>query len=198
VPEGESWWFIGDETPLNEEMAAAFGLAPRGSMAVKTDLVEEAEAWLESFERTAYQGASTMLESTESLELPVSYRQDDDSIALLGYRLSQNEDELTVISAWRVEERTFPTGGRKIFVHLLAADGSIAGQDDSFAARYDGLFPKDLFFQRQVIALGDLEPGMYWLQMGLYDPESGGRLLADGADRLILGAVTVGIDGGGE
>lgn len=196
VPEGDSWWFINESTPLNDELASAFGLEAHGTLALKSNLVDEAEAWLQTFDRTAYQSPTlipTSADSLDEVETPLSFGQDGDRITLLGYKLNQEADRIALVSAWRLETRSFPTGERKIFAHLLADDGSIVTQDDRFSARYDGLFPGDLFFQSQTLELGDLEPGEYWLQIGLYDPESGERLLAEGLDRLIVGRVAVGI-----
>ena len=108
-------------------------------------------------------------------------------MALIGYQLTRNESSMTLMSAWRIETRTYPIGERKIVSHLLDSTGSVVGQDDSFAASYNTLFPGDLFFQVQTIPLDGVSAGKYWLQMGLYDPDTGVRLLADGlADRVLL------------
>jgi hypothetical protein len=190
IPPGESWWFIHESTPLPPQLAGPLGLDLSTSYALNADLSRQAQDWLTLFTIQVFQSEVLVPadgDAVTAVSLPITFTQDSDGMALVGYQLTQNEDELTLVTAWQVETRSYPISERKIFVHLLADDGTVAAQNDTFAARYDTLFPGDLFFQVQTIALDGLPSGSYWLQLGLYDPETGVRLLAGGQqDRILL------------
>ncbi|MCA9975480.1 MAG: hypothetical protein KC413_07005, partial [Anaerolineales bacterium] len=196
IPVGESWWFIHESTPLTPLLAEPLGLELATSYALNADLSGLAQDWLASFETQVNQSEVVIPgdgDLVTAVSLPITFTQDGDGMALIGYQLVQNEDSLTLVTAWQIETRTYPISERKIFVHLLADDGSVAAQNDTFAARYDTLFPGDLFFQVQTIGLSDLASGDYWLQLGLYDPGTGVRLLANGQqDRILLQPLTLG------
>jgi hypothetical protein len=60
-----------------------------------------------------------------------------------------------------------------------------------FSARYDTLFPDDMFFQVQTLSFDQLPTGHYWMQMGVYDPDTGSRLMAGESDRLLLKIIEI-------
>ena len=115
-------------------------------------------------------------------------REEDGRIALLAYQLTQTEDSVSLTTAWQVETRSLnKPAPRRVFIHVLAEDGTVAAQSDFLAADYASLFPEDLLFQTQKISLGALPLGNYWVQIGLYNPDNGMRfLLDDGSDRVLL------------
>ncbi len=194
VPQGETWWFIHDSTPLPPSLSAPFGLDVPQAYALNADLSETAWQWMNTFANEVYQSPALVPTSETAVSpvpLPLSFIEDGDSMALHGYQSRQDDAELTIITAWEIETREYPVGERKIFIHLLAEDGTIVAQKDFFAATYETLFPGDLFFQQQTVLLEGLPAGHYWLQMGVYDPVTGARLTADGFDRLLLQPVTI-------
>jgi hypothetical protein len=82
-----------------------------------------------------------------------------------------------------------------IFTHLLAADGSIVGQQDHIAGADSfpsSLWPiGNLILNRFQINLpGNLPPGAYRLEVGLYDPPKR-LMLIDGSDHIDLVQVQV-------
>jgi hypothetical protein len=114
----------------------------------------------------------------------------------LGYELLSDElkagSEIVLITAWRIEDRPEPS--LAIFVHLLDSHGRVAGQFDGLGANSDGLYPGDVLLHIHRFAIApDAAPGSYWLQVGLYNPETMARLpLADHmSDRLLLTQVEV-------
>ncbi|WP_420631972.1 hypothetical protein [Candidatus Leptofilum sp.] len=194
VPQGEAWWFIHESTPLPPSLAAPFGLDVPQTYALNADLTATARQWIGTFANEVYQ--SEMLvpvgeTAVTPISLPLTFTDDGDSMALRGYQIEQSGANLTLLTAWEIETREYPAGERKIFIHLLAADGTIVAQNDFFAATYETLFPGDLFFQQQTLNLEGVPAGRYWLQMGVYDPLTGTRLTADGLDRLLLQSVDV-------
>jgi hypothetical protein len=194
VPEGESWWFIHESTPLAPQLAGPLGLDVTTTYALQADLTGPAQSWLESFVKDVQQSEQLVpLDETgvTAVSLPIKFTDDGDSMALVGYKIEPGQATITLLTAWRIEARAYPTRERKIFAHLLADDGTIAAQNDSFAARYETLFPGDIFFQVQAIDLTDLPPGEYWLQIGLYVPSSGERLMAGGRERFLLKQIEV-------
>lgn len=195
VPSETAWWFIHQSTPLPPEIGQPLGITLNTTYALEADLSQTARTWLETFSTGVYQSDQLVPQSEEALtavSLPAIFSEDGDGMALLGYTLEQSDTEFTLITAWQIDTRTYPIGERKLFAHLLAPDGRVAAQSDLFSARYDTLFPGDLFFQLQKIPLANIPPGSYWLQIGVYDPQTGERLLTNGQDRLLLTQLRIG------
>jgi hypothetical protein len=100
-----------------------------------------------------------------------------------------------ILTAWRVAAP--PDGPRAIFVHLLTSDGQVAAQWDGLDVPVEGWREGDIVFQAVSLELpAGLPPGRYWLQTGVYNPVTMGRLpvLVDGAfiaDRILLSSVEV-------
>ena len=124
----------------------------------------------------------------EIAALPVIFVGEFGRIALEGYQLEQTADSLSLTTAWQVTWRSLTKPApRQAFVHVLAQDGTVVAQSDFFAADYASLFPDDLLFQTQQISLAGLPAGTYWIQLGLYNPDTGERfLLENGRDRVLL------------
>jgi hypothetical protein len=187
VPNGPAWWFVSESSPLAPELLKPLGLDVHGTYSLHTDLTPVAWRWLDTFQTDAYSSPTLVPQADQLLDavpLPVTL---GGQVTLLGYRWQQNETELVLITAWRVETRKYPTGPRKVFIHLLAPDGSIAQQNDRLAATYQTLYPGDLLFQVQRLPLDKIPPGTYWLHIGMYNPNTMARLTTpDGHDRLLL------------
>lgn len=107
---------------------------------------------------------------------------------LLGYRLSGNfvpGGALTVDLVWRSREVT--SHSLKVFVHLIGADGLPAAQSDSIPVeglrQTTGWLPEEVIVDTHQIAVPDtLSPGSYLLEIGLYDPATGARVVARPTD----------------
>jgi hypothetical protein len=100
-----------------------------------------------------------------------------------------------MLTYWRV--RGPLDGQRKIFVHLLDSHSQEKGGHDGLAAGLSSLQPGDMIVQlhRLRVAAG-AQPGEHQLEIGLYNPVTGQRLVAlengtPAADRLLLAPVTV-------
>jgi len=129
----------------------------------------------------------------------------EEGISLLGYELSATSlepgEELRLTLYWHTEKRL--SDEYMIFVHLLNREGFPGGQGDSPPMR--GLYPT-IYWQEgervpdehrfQVAA--DAPPGRYFLEVGIYSPQSEDRLavLDDGGeaidDRIVLDYIEVG------
>jgi 4-amino-4-deoxy-L-arabinose transferase-like glycosyltransferase len=126
------------------------------------------------------------------------------AVRLVGYDLGDDAlapgGELAFTLYWRVEGAL--DKDYTVFVHLVGADGQIAGQGDGPPT--DNEYPTsywergELVVDARVVALpGDMPPGAYRLCVGLYDPASGMRLTTAGGegategDAIVLGTVQV-------
>ncbi len=85
-----------------------------------------------------------------------------------------------------------------VFVHVLAADGTLVAQSDGVPAdwtrRTTGWLPGEFVIEERALPLpADLQPGDYALWAGLYDPATGQRLTAAAypEGRVPLGTLTV-------
>lgn len=120
-------------------------------------------------------------------------------ITLLGYDFlpSSTPGAVRLLTHWQVEDAL--PGDLSIFLHLLAADGTIVSQHDGLDAAAATLKPGDEFVQLHRLPLPGVTPaGAHTLQIGLYrrDAGSASRLLHDGdpADRVLL-YTDLGFDG---
>ncbi|MCL4540733.1 MAG: glycosyltransferase family 39 protein [Chloroflexi bacterium] len=90
---------------------------------------------------------------------------------------------LTVTLVWQ-DIRT-PALDYKVFIHLLDAQGRIVAQNDSMPGNGGlptrGWLPREVITDVHLIMIPvKLPPGGYHLELGLYDPRSGRRLLLGG------------------
>ena len=139
------------------------------------------------------------LETTATLpdgtpvSLPASF---DGRLAFLGYEWTRRTfapgDSPALLTYWRVE--TPPPTPLKVFVHLVGESRSPVAQDDGLGSPSRGWVTGDLLVQKHVLPLpADLSPGLYKLQLGLYNAPAGSRLSVAGVDRLLLPPVEVGV-----
>jgi hypothetical protein len=131
-------------------------------------------------------------------EYPLSTRWGG-GIALDGFDLTPGAklmvgSPLTVTLYWRSIE---PAGRFKVFVHMLDASEKIVAQHDGEPV--GSLWPTPLWKPGDVIRdehvmalLSSVAPGQYTLKVGMYDAQTGTRLMtASGQDAVILGTVEV-------
>jgi hypothetical protein len=124
----------------------------------------------------------------------------DGQLALTGFSLSSANpspgDKLEIGLSWQALDNAGPA--YTAFLHLLASDGTgVAGMDEPILG---GLYQPDLWPENQELAdqhrltlPGDLPPGRYRLDLGLYPPGQPDALLpVMGGDRLQLATLQVG------
>lgn len=141
-----------------------------------TDPATVAAGWVQPAIATA---ATWLADSAESA-VPIDARFDD-QVALVGYTLTP--DGVTLY--WRALQ---PTDRHpRVFVHWLAADGSVAAQVDRAPVR--GTYPVALWQPGAVVVDGydsaefaPLPPGPLTLSVGLYDPATLVRWSATATD----------------
>ena len=127
-----------------------------------------------------------------SLDVPLRSAGSGDEIRLVGYSLAQRQlaagDILPVTLFWQAD-RT-PSRRYKLFVHLLDAGDQIVGQID--AEIPPGQPGEQVASNLGVPVHPATPPGEYRVEVGLYDPETGERLLApDGASQVWLEPLAV-------
>jgi hypothetical protein len=204
IPPGPTWLFVDPGTPstgsgqapLDPALAERSGLPSSGSLTCFTNLRPAWDAYREQVATSAWTSpvlAPSDPDPLTPVPLPVSF---GGQLTFLGYELLSEEPgagaEVALITAWRAEGKPEPP--LSIFVHLLDPQGHIAGQFDGLGANPDGLRPGDVLLHvHRFTVAPDAPPGRYWLQVGLYDPETMVRLPLAGqaSDRLLLTQVEV-------
>jgi hypothetical protein len=123
-----------------------------------------------------------------------------DQVELLGYDLSADVaapgDTLTLTLYWRALREMDES--YTVFTHLVAADGTIAGQKDN--PPVGGSYPTNLWLSGEIVVdvyeipiSADAAPGEHALEVGLYIAETGARLpvLGESTDAVILQVVAI-------
>ena len=120
----------------------------------------------------------------------------DNTITLIGLQTTLADKVLTIQSAWRVARDGQPVSSA-IFVHLLRADGQFAAGDDRLGVPPHTWQVGDEFVQMHRLSIADLAPGVYTLELGLYDRGNNRRWGAEDqsgraiGDRVLLGEIEV-------
>jgi hypothetical protein len=103
-----------------------------------------------------------------------------DDFRLLGYDLTREGDALELTLHWQALRQ--PTTYYKVFVHLFdPGTGAVVAQDDAVPRRWT--YPTTWWEAGEMVSdeiplsLAEVPPGQYQLAVGVYDPESGERLL---------------------
>ncbi|MCB0210390.1 MAG: hypothetical protein KDJ52_13720, partial [Anaerolineae bacterium] len=116
-----------------------------------------------------------------------------DQIRLLGYReltpLKKQSTTVAITLGWQARS---PAENWVRFVQLIGPDGLVYGQYDS--APDNGLYPTSLWQPGEVVVdpvafpiLSERPPGDYILHIGLYQPDTGERLLLNsGGDHITV------------
>jgi hypothetical protein len=123
--------------------------------------------------------------------LPVSF---GGRLTFLGHEWLQQAlalgDAAALLTYWRVE--TPSTAPLKVFVHLLGESGASVAQHDGLGSPPHGWAAGDVLIQKHVLSFpAELSPGLYKLQLGVYNAPAGPRLPVADADRLLLPPVEV-------
>ena len=134
------------------------------------------------------------------LDLTLRNPENGDSITLLGYSLLNDRlaagDIAQITLFWQAENRT-PLRRYKVFLHVLDEGNHIVGQRDAEpgggARLTDQWAPGEAVVDNYGLPIHPATPpGEYRVEVGMYDPETGGRLLApDDQGQVWLEPLTV-------
>jgi hypothetical protein len=121
---------------------------------------------------------------------PVSF---GGELTFLGFELAapcepRPANTCEIVTYWQVEQ---PAGeARRFFLHLQESEGRIIAQDDRLGAPAEHWRPGDILLQQHWLTLPSSEEagtGPYEVQLGVYDPVSGRRLMtSEGLDSVRL------------
>jgi uncharacterized membrane protein len=122
------------------------------------------------------------------------------TVQLVGYALAPPSGRsLNVTLYWRALNAT--AVNYKVFVHVIARDDSVLAQHDGQPASdfrpTSGWLPGEFVTDVHRVDLGAVQPGTYRIEVGMYDPQSGGRLpvlvsgLPQPDERLVLSTVSL-------
>lgn len=189
VPKDDGWWFIHESTPIALEFRNIFDLSIPNSTLAKFTLRPQAERWVERSTQKIYSSHELVpTDHSEEGTLPITFIREDGDMDLVGFTWDTFEETLILTTAWHIISKGEETvGERRFFVHILDGTGTAVSQKDQLSARFNTLYPDDLFFQLHRLSLETLPAGRYWIQIGVYDPDSGERLLTNtNEDRVLL------------
>ncbi len=114
----------------------------------------------------------------QPVALPVRF---GDAASLLGFQLQRasSSGQISVTTYWQAGSRT--TAPLSLFVHAIDANGQVVAQEDRLDAPAEDWQPGDLIAQVHRLTVPE-RAGAHWIEIGLYDPNSGERLpvLVDG------------------
>lgn len=111
-----------------------------------------------------------------------------DGISLAGYTLERAGDGIALTLVWRPTDT--PRNRYKVFAHILAPDGTIAGQHDAEPANWErpttGWVSGEYVVDRHTIAAAAGAP-IAQVRIGVYDAATGQRrVTATGADHILI------------
>ncbi|MBK8988395.1 MAG: hypothetical protein IPM39_20400 [Chloroflexi bacterium] len=138
--------------------------------------------------------APDRLFTTPPLDIPLN-AQFNTLTTLLGVNFTPGLPvSLTPTLIWRAETET-PTSYR-VFVHLVDEAGQIVAQSDGEPAGWTrpttGWLPDEIILDAHTLDLSSVPPGVYQINVGLYDPVGGGRVpLPDGATAVTIPNITI-------
>jgi len=198
--QSQACYVIGDESPLAELLVTRFlaGLRPLAEgpgfrlypcpdgADVDGHLdVAAASPVLQSSEVEFSPGDAPTMRSPVSL--PASF---DGQVAFLGYEYLTPSpipgEEMALLTYWRVLQS--PEHPLTIFVHLLDDHSRMWGQHDGLDVPVEGWVPGDVVVQLHAFTVAaDTPPGRYWVEVGLYEPQTLERLSVLGDDGVPLG-----------
>jgi hypothetical protein len=179
-----AWWFIHPDTPLAPELVQALNVQLDGDNVLYANLRPRADVWVSTLDTAITKGIPPT-----PAQLPEIFNQE---IWLLGYERQLNNDTLSVITAWRMENPPPYAARRAVFLHLVNAAGQIVRQQDGLGADLRDLRFNALLLQVHRLDLSGAPAGTYTLYLGMYDPRTEARLVtSDFAPDVQLGNVTV-------
>lgn len=160
-------------------------LSPSSGRNLSHDFAWTLETTLSSLEWQAQPRLEPPILFDNTLEL-VAYE-------ILPYHHPQSQNPLTVLTYWRIHRA--PVAPLKLFLHLIDETGQLVAQHDGLDVQTDAILPGDEIIQLHTIWLSDLATGIYALQIGVYESETGARLPIQignvSGDRVLLTASMV-------
>ncbi len=126
----------------------------------------------------------------------------DGNIALIGMEhpahILRADKSVSIMTAWRVLRAGQPSS-TAIFIHLLDENGRFmeGAQDDRLGVPRHTWQPDDEFVQLHHVPIGNLAPGKYTLELGIYNRADQARWAATDrsgqalGDHVLLGAIEV-------
>jgi hypothetical protein len=191
APPASSWLVVGTDQPIGPEIArllegltqelesrtlqdgTTFRLlsgAPGARILAAAAQSQQTVAWSSKFLPAAG--------DIHTATLPVHF---GDAASLLGFHIqwASSSGPISVTTYWQAGSRT--SAPLSLFVHALDADGQVVAQEDRLDAPSEDWQPGDVIAQVHRLTLPK-QAGALWIEIGLYDPDSGGRLpvLVDG------------------
>ncbi len=185
APRGRAWVAKADAQPSAAELAGVFdGILPE----VRTRTINDDRPYSlyhfdlgAQLEEAASQSEHTIAWSAEldpNMQppnrgvLPVKFAE---TAELLGYQIGNDpgSGNLSLVTYWRACSRVVTP--LQLFVHALSADGQIVAQEDRLDAPAYGWRAGDVLAQVNRLALS-AQSGAVWIQVGLYNAETGERL----------------------
>jgi len=199
IPPYPTWIFVSADTPLDPALARWIGLDGSGELLAYRDFGPARDVGIEQLETLGWTSpvlAPRNGDSLTAISYPVAFGED---LVLLGYEwpfsVLRPGQEVNLVTVWRIEQKPAPP--LTIFVHLLDESGGITGQVDDLGANPDGLYPRDVLVHVHRFSVSpDATTGQFWLQIGMYNPETLERLPVAGQTsgqygRLLLTRVDI-------
>ena len=128
-----------------------------------------------------------------SFQFPAEFLHEGGMIGLIHWRGLETAvpgQRLRLTTDWFKTSTAAPL---KIFIHVTNTSGDIVAQWDGLGAAWQGWRPQSRLWQIHTIPLpADLPTGQYEVTVGIYEPESGARLLTPaGQDAVSLGQLKI-------
>ena len=185
APPGESWVLLAENQSPGPELSALFdGAHPQlhaqttadgtAYRAYHFDLGARITEAARQAEHEAWWSPDLYPDPTNAhpASLPISFGR---TVYLIGFRVidDPSSNRVWVMTYWRAGDVNVDP--LLIFVHALGAEGQIVAQDDRLGAPAKHWQSGDLIVQVNRL---DIPPaaGPIWIEIGLYNPESGERL----------------------
>ena len=177
---GETWMAIADDQPIGPALKPLFeGVEP----VVCARLIGEDRTYaLYHFD------LAQRLRAAARQATPVSATFGD-SAELLSYHIAQQDRVLTLTTYWRAGAHVVTP--LQMFVHVLGQDGTIVAQADQLDVPPYGWQPGDVIAQTHRI---EIPAQAASVAIGLYNPDSGERLMANVNERSLDRVILTGIE----
>jgi 4-amino-4-deoxy-L-arabinose transferase-like glycosyltransferase len=148
--------------------------------------------------RTSIERWASTVETLEhtATSVPISF---DGNIELIGYDRAITASvgsTLPVFTAWRVTSEWQPLS-TAIYIHILNPDGTLAAQDDRLGYPRHNWRSGDEFVQVHYLPIGNLSPGTYSIELGIYTRETNVRWAARDrsgrsiGDHILIGSIEI-------
>jgi hypothetical protein len=179
-----SWIAIADDQTLAKEFATLFsGVVPEArAHTVYDDKTYQLyhfdlgtrmlSAAQQSDQRAAWSKESfPAVDAVQGVTLPVKF---GGTAELIGYQVITYSASIDLVTYWSAGDQVVTP--LQLFVHAIGPDGSIVAQEDRLDAPAFGWRARDRIAQVSHLNLSKVPPRLSWIEVGLYNSESGERL----------------------